>query len=66
MRQAVERTRPALLAHGHWHQRLTSELIRADGGVTRVESLAADDMPRDAVLLDLKTLHVGPLPKKMW
>ncbi|WP_043497276.1 metallophosphoesterase family protein [Georgenia sp. SUBG003] len=66
VRQAVERTRPALLAHGHWHQRLTSELIRADGGVTRVESLAADDMPRDAVLLDLKTLHVGPLPKKMW
>jgi hypothetical protein len=66
VRQAMERTRPALLAHGHHHQRLTTELIRAEGGVTRVESLAADDMPRDAVLLDLETLRVGPLPRKSW
>lgn len=61
VRQAVERTRPALLAHGHWHQRLQSDLLRDDGGVTRVESLASRTTDGDAVILNLTTLTVRPL-----
>lgn len=63
--QAVERTRPRLLLHGHWHQRASYTVAHA-GGATRVEALGCDgDMTGgDAVLLDLEMLSVEPLPRR--
>ncbi|MPV36708.1 metallophosphoesterase family protein [Georgenia subflava] len=63
--QAVNRTTPSLLMHGHWHQRRTHQFERGDGGTTRVESLGMDgDKTGDAVILDLATLEVVPLPRR--
>lgn len=63
--QAVDRTRPQLLLHGHWHQRVSYTVTHA-GGTTRVEALGCDgDLSGgDAVLLDLETLAVEPLPRR--
>ena len=65
LREAVEATRPAVGFCGHWHQRVTHTLERADGGTTRVEALSAEHTPGNAVVLDLRdtALPVRPLPE---
>jgi hypothetical protein len=66
VRLAAERAQVELLLHGHWHQRRTHELSLS-GATCRVESLGCDGMPgEDAVLLDLDTLAVRPLPRRDW
>jgi hypothetical protein len=59
LREAVDATRPHLVLSGHWHQRLTHTLIRADGSETRCEVLPDEHKPYNASVLDLSTL--GPL-----
>ncbi|MET3143487.1 UNVERIFIED_ORG: hypothetical protein ABIB13_003223 [Arthrobacter sp. UYEF2] len=39
----VQELKPPHLVAGHWHQRLTHDLVRNDGGVTRVDVLAAEN-----------------------
>jgi Icc-related predicted phosphoesterase len=60
--QAVEQTRPQVLFCGHWHHRLTHDLPRHDGGVTRVEVLSEEHTVGNSVVLDLDDLAVVPLP----
>lgn len=40
LRLAVERTRPRLVAHGHWHARHSTPLALGDGSVVAVEGFA--------------------------
>lgn len=61
VRRAVENTRPAVHLCGHWHQRWTDDLVRDDGGVTRVEVLDREETPGNAVVLDLTDLSVTRL-----
>lgn len=60
--QAVINTRPTVVFAGHWHQRLTHDLIRGDGGTTRVEVLSEEHTTGNAISLDLLTLAVTGLP----
>lgn len=61
IRDAVERTRPAVAICGHWHQRVTHDLRRSNGGITRVEVLSEEHTAGNAVVLDLDDLSVRPL-----
>ena len=62
LRTAVERTRPAVLFHGHWHQR-NRELLEVTD--TDVVGLSHDERPRghlavlDATTLDADYVHRG-------
>lgn len=59
---AVRQTRPELAFCGHWHVRLSHDLIRPDGSVTRVEVLSEEHTVGNAVVLELYDLGVTPLP----
>lgn len=59
--QAVQALQPPVVFSGHWHQRLTHE-IPAEAHPTRVEVLDKEDTTGNAVVLDLATLEVSPLP----
>jgi hypothetical protein len=61
VRRALEQVRPAAAFSGHWHQRVTADVARTDGGTTRVEVLDCDGMPENVVVLDLASLEVAPL-----
>lgn len=63
--RAVAATRPQLVLAGHWHQRVTHELVRRDGGTTRVEVLSEEHTVGHAVSLDLVTLSTMGLPE-LW
>lgn len=63
--QAVVRTRPEMLIHGHWHQRQSYSIRRAHGR-TDVEALGCDeDMTEgDAIVLEPLSLHCRPLQRR--
>lgn len=61
IRDAVERTCPEVVFSGHWHQRVTHDLARRAGGVTRVEVLSEECTPGNAAVLDLIDLSVWQL-----
>lgn len=64
--RAVERTRPRLVLHGHWHQRHTSSLAMPAGSVV-VEGLADDGCAdgRSWALLRLDSLRLVSPPDRV-
>lgn len=56
--EVVERTRPTLVFHGHWHQRRTTHLHHAQG-IAHVHSLSNEWTQGNLVVLDLRTLEVA-------
>ena len=59
LRQAVGLTKPALVVHGHWHLRHTSEIIVHPDHRVVVEGLASDKRREGGwALLDLASLSV--------
>lgn len=64
--EAVNRTRPAAVFSGHWHQRVTHALERADGATTRCEVLPQEGQPENAVVLDLSELDAPLVELRAW
>ncbi|WP_444663593.1 metallophosphoesterase family protein [Cellulomonas sp. CW35] len=60
--RAVQSTRPRLVFCGHWHTRRIYDLRVDDETTTTVHVLNREHTAGNAVLLDLSTLHVSPLP----
>ena len=57
LREAVDRTNPQLVLHGHWHHRHSARLRRDNGPTVLVEGLGCDTDGDDAFLeLDLAGL----------
>ncbi len=63
--QAIDRTQPSVVLSGHWHQRVTHDLVRADGGTTRCEVISDEFTIGSAIVLDLTDLSVAPL-QEVW
>jgi len=61
--EAVDRTRPALVFSGHWHQHVVHAVPRRDGGETTVHVLDCEHAAWNCVVLDLDTLAVRSLAK---
>lgn len=64
--EAVNRTSPTLVFSGHWHQRVTHDLRRADGGTTRCEVLPQEGQVDNAVVLDLSGLDAPVVELRGW
>lgn len=64
--QAIDRTRPPRVFSGHWHQRVTHDLRRADGGMTRCEVLPQEGQPENAVVLDLADFDAPVVELRAW
>lgn len=56
--EAVQRTKPDLIFSGHWHQRVTHNIVREDGGVTVQHVLDKENSPNNMVLLDIFDLDI--------
>lgn len=54
IRMLVDRARPKMLFHGHYHARITDTLTLADGTTTQIHGLGCNDMDRASwIELDL-------------
>ncbi len=60
--RAVQAACPRLCFAGHWHIRLSSDIVRPDGGVTTVEVLSEEHTTGNAVALDIDELSITGLP----
>lgn len=64
IRQVVSATTPQLVFSGHWHQRVTDQLPHRNGWA-QVHVLDREYTPGNAVILDILTGHVTPLPQTL-
>ena len=60
--QAIERSRPRHLFHGHWHQRIEYSVTRtSDHGLTHVHGLDKQGTDGNSVIFNLMTQSITPV-----